>query len=107
MKTVTAPFVVVIAAFGSIQNMRNTWTPTLRGFEDVGETMLLFEDLAQGRQAMGGFALAQATGQLGNEAPDIRDVGLTSDYFDMVSQLQRSGVVLAYHDRSEGACSQL
>jgi phosphoribosylformylglycinamidine synthase len=101
-KTVTAPLTVVISAFAPVQNVRNTWTPTLRRLEDVGETILLFVDLAQGRQAMGGSALAQAMGQLGNEAPDVRDVDLISDYFDAVSQLQESGIVLAYHDRSDG-----
>jgi phosphoribosylformylglycinamidine synthase len=101
-KTVTAPLTVVISAFAPVQNVRNTWTPTLRRYEDVGETILLFVDLAQGRQAMGGSALAQAMGQIGNEAPDVRDVDLISDFFDALSQLQESGIVLAYHDRSDG-----
>jgi phosphoribosylformylglycinamidine synthase len=101
-KTVTAPLTLVVSAFAPVQNVRNTWTPSLRRFEDVGETILLFVDLAQGRQAMGGSALAQAMNQLGNEAPDVRDVDLIVDYFDAVSQLQESGIVLAYHDRSDG-----
>jgi phosphoribosylformylglycinamidine synthase len=101
-KTVTAPLTVVISAFAPVQNVRNTWTPTLRRYEDVGETVLLFVDLAQGRQAMGGSALAQSMKQLGNEAPDVRDIDLIADYFDAVSQLQESGIVLAYHDRSDG-----
>jgi phosphoribosylformylglycinamidine synthase len=101
-KTVTAPLTVVISAFAPVQNVRNTWTPTLRRYEDVGETILLFVDLAQGRKAMGGSALAQAMGQIGNESPDVRDVDLISDFFDALSQLQESGIVLAYHDRSDG-----
>ena len=101
-KTVTAPLTVVISAFAPVQNVRNTWTPTLHRYEDVGETILLFVDLAQGRQAMGGSALAQAMGQIGNESPDVRDVDLISDFFDALSQLQESGIVLAYHDRSDG-----
>jgi phosphoribosylformylglycinamidine synthase len=82
--------------------VRNTWTPTLHRYEDVGETILLFVDLAQGRQAMGGSALAQTMEQIGNESPDVRDVDLISDFFDALSQLQESGIVLAYHDRSDG-----
>jgi phosphoribosylformylglycinamidine synthase len=101
-KAVTAPLTVVISAFAPVQNVRNTWTPTLQRFEDVGETVLLFVDLAQGHQAMGGSALAQGLGQLGHEAPDVRDVDSIADYFDAVSQLQESGIVLAYHDRSDG-----
>ncbi|KAI9729497.1 MAG: hypothetical protein M1818_008520 [Claussenomyces sp. TS43310] len=101
-KTATAPLTVVISAFAPVQNIRKTWTPTLARYEDVGETILLYVDLANGRQAMGGSALAQACKQLGHEAPDVRDVDMIIDYFDAISQLHESGIVLAYHDRSDG-----
>ena len=101
-KAVTAPVTVVISAFAPVQQVKNTWTPALRRLEDVGETVLMFVDLAMGKQAMGGSAFAQACGQLGNECPDVRDVDLIADYFDAMEQLHRSGVVLAYHDRSDG-----
>jgi len=51
---------------------------------------------------MGGSALAHAMEQIGNEAPDVRDVDLLSDFFDALSQLHESGIVLAYHDQSDG-----
>jgi phosphoribosylformylglycinamidine synthase len=101
-KSVTAPMTVVISAFAPVANVRNTWTPALRRFEDVGETTLMYVDLAEGRQAMGGSALAQAFGQLGDEAPDVRDADRIVDYFDAVTQLHETGVVLAYHDISDG-----
>ncbi|KAL3422936.1 phosphoribosylformylglycinamidine synthase [Phlyctema vagabunda] len=101
-KTVTAPTTVVISAFADVAHVRNTWTPALRRLEDVGETVLMFVDLAQGQKAMGGSALAQAFGQLGDEAPDVRDVDGIIDYYDAVTQLHESGIVLAYHDRSDG-----
>jgi phosphoribosylformylglycinamidine synthase len=104
-KTVTAPLTVVISAFAPVQNIKNTWTPSLRRFEDVGETILQFVDLAQGRQGMGGSALAQVFKQLRNEVHDVCDVDTIADYFDAVSQLQESGIVLAYHDRSDGGLS--
>lgn len=101
-KAVTAPVTVVISAFSPVQQVKNTWTPALRRLEDVGETILMFVDLAQGKQAMGGSAFAQACGQLGNECPDVRDVDLIADYFDAIAQLHEAGIVLAYHDRSDG-----
>jgi phosphoribosylformylglycinamidine synthase len=101
-KKVTSPMTVVISAFGLVADIRKTWTPTLRRYEDVGETILLYVDLAEGRKAMGGSALAQAFGQLGNEAPDVRNVELIKDYYDAIQQLHESGIVLAYHDRSDG-----
>ncbi|KAI1122484.1 CobB/CobQ-like glutamine amidotransferase domain-containing protein [Nemania abortiva] len=101
-KSVTAPVTVAISAFSLVEDVRNTWTPQLRRVEDVGESVLIFVDLAQGFKAMGGSALAQSLGQLGNEAPDVRDTELITDYFDAVSQLHEEGIVLAYHDRSDG-----
>ncbi len=51
---------------------------------------------------MGGSALAQCLGQLGNETPDVHNPDLVVDYFDALSQLHEEGLVLAYHDRSDG-----
>ncbi|KAF4120232.1 phosphoribosylformylglycinamidine synthase [Geosmithia morbida] len=102
VKSVTAPMSVIITAVTVVDDVRNTWTPQLRRYEDVGETLLMFVDLAQGRKAMGGSALAQSLGKVGNEAPDVRSTELIGDYFDALSQLHKSGVVLAYHDRSDG-----
>jgi phosphoribosylformylglycinamidine synthase len=101
-KSVTAPVTVVISAFAPVANVRKTWTPTLRRLEDVGETILMYVDLAQGNKAMGGSALAQAFGKLGNEAPDVRDPDLLIDYYDAIIQLHQSGIVLSYHDISDG-----
>lgn len=101
-KSVTAPVSVVISAFTPVEDVRSTWTPQLRRVEEVGESILMFVDLAEGHNAMGGSALAQVLGRLGNEAPDVRDTRLLVDYFDALSQLHEENVVLAYHDRSDG-----
>lgn len=101
-KSVTAPVSVVVSAFTVVENIARTWTPQLRRVEDVGETILMFVDLAQGHMAMGGSALGQSLGVVGDESPDVRDVELLRDYFDALAQLHESGVVLAYHDRSDG-----
>lgn len=101
-KSVTAPVSVVISAFTPVEDVRSTWTPQLRRVEDVGDSILMFVDLAKGHSAMGGSALAQVLGKLGNDAPDVRDTRLLVDYFDALSQLHEEDVVLAYHDRSDG-----
>ncbi|KAF3764371.1 catalytic activity protein [Cryphonectria parasitica EP155] len=101
-KSVTAPVSVVISAFTPVEDVRSTWTPQLRRVEEVGESILIFVDLARGYKAMGGSALAQVLGQLGHEAPDVRDTRLVVDYFDALSQLHEENIVLAYHDRSDG-----
>ncbi|MCJ1285886.1 hypothetical protein MMC26_005228 [Xylographa opegraphella] len=101
-KEVTAPLSLVISAFAPVADYNRTWTPTLRRLEDIGETILLFVDLAEGRKALGGSALAQVFGQIGDVAPDLHSVQLLKDFFDAREQLQESGIVLAYHDRSDG-----
>ncbi|PSK36577.1 Phosphoribosylformylglycinamidine synthase [Elsinoe australis] len=101
-KEVTGPLSLVITAFGAVDHIDRTWTPALRRTEDVGETTIFLVDLAAGKTALGGSALAQAFGQVGDEAPDLRDVELFKDYYDAVEQLHESGCVLAYHDRSDG-----
>ncbi|KAH8701966.1 phosphoribosylformylglycinamidine synthase [Talaromyces proteolyticus] len=101
-KEVTAPLSLVISSFAPVQEFRKTWTPTLRRVEDVGETVLMFVDLAIGRKALGGSAVAQVFKQVGDECPDIRDVELFRDFFDATQGLQETGIVLAYHDRSDG-----
>ncbi|KAG8628358.1 hypothetical protein KVT40_004231 [Elsinoe batatas] len=101
-KEVTGPLSLVITAFGAVDHIDRTWTPALRRSEDVGENTIFFVDLAGGKQAMGGSALAQTFGQVGDEAPDVRDVELFKDFYDAVEQLHDAGIVLAYHDRSDG-----
>lgn len=101
-KEVTAPMSLVISAFAPVQDYRKTWTPALRHVEDVGDTVLMLVDLSFGRKTLGGSALAQVFKQVGDECPDVRDVEIFKDFFDAAQQLQESGIVLAYHDRSDG-----
>ncbi|KAJ5908611.1 phosphoribosylformylglycinamidine synthase [Penicillium taxi] len=101
-KEVTAPMSCVISAFAPVGDIRKTWTPALRDFEDVGETVLMFVDLSFGRKTLGGSALAQVFNEVGTECPDVRDVDIFRDFFDATQWLQEAGIVLAYHDRSDG-----
>ncbi|OCK79738.1 phosphoribosylformylglycinamidine synthase [Lepidopterella palustris CBS 459.81] len=101
-REVTAPLSLVISAFAPVERTDRTWTPALERLEDVGETVLLYVDLAAARKAMGGSALAQVFGQIGDEAPDVRDPDILKDYYDAIEQLHEAGIVLAYHDRSDG-----
>ncbi|KAF2646610.1 phosphoribosylformylglycinamidine synthase [Massarina eburnea CBS 473.64] len=101
-KEVTAPMSLIITAFAPVNYTDRTWTPALERLEDVGETILMFVDLAVGKKNMGGSALAQTFGQVGDEAPDVWDADVIKDYYDAIEQLHESGIVLAYHDRSDG-----
>jgi len=51
---------------------------------------------------MGGSILAQVINQVGELAPDIDNPDLLRTFFVTIRALAQSGVVLAYHDRSDG-----
>ena len=74
-REVVAPLSLVISAFSVVRNIIKTWTPQLRRPEEsgIGETVLLVVDLAEGHRALGGSALAQVFGQVGDETPDVRN----------------------------------
>ena len=75
-------------------------TPQLR--LDAGATELILVDLARGRNRLGGSILAQVYGQIGNAAPDVDDAAALKRFFGAVQALNRDGLLLAYHDRSDG-----
>jgi phosphoribosylformylglycinamidine synthase len=96
----TAPLSLIVSAFAPVADVRQTLTPELR--LDHGPTRLLLIDLGAGRNRLGGSALAQVYGQLGNESPDLDDPERFKRFFGAVQQLNREGLLLAYHDRSDG-----
>ncbi|EHY54923.1 Phosphoribosylformylglycinamidine synthase [Exophiala dermatitidis] len=101
-KEVTAPLSLVISAFAPVLDIKKTWTPQLRRYSEVGESTLFFVDLGLAHRSLGGSILAQSFKQIGDEAPDVRSVRLFKDFFDATQQLHEQGLVLAYHDRSDG-----
>jgi phosphoribosylformylglycinamidine synthase len=97
---VTAPLSLIISAFARVTDVARTLTPQLRG--DCGNTGLLLIDLGQGRNRLGGSALAQVYGQVGDVPPDVDDPALLKAFFAALQTLNRQGLLLAYHDRSDG-----
>src|SRR6202012_879538 len=99
-RSVTAPLSLVISAFAPVADVRRALTPELR--RDQGETELLLVDLGRGRDRLGGSCLAQVYGQIGDCPPDLDDPATLAGFFAGVRELADAGVVLAYHDRSDG-----
>jgi phosphoribosylformylglycinamidine synthase len=99
-KAVVSPLSLVVSAFAPCDDVRPTWTPQLR--TGRGGTDLVFVDLAGGRSRLGGSILAQVFGQTGNEAPDVDDPGRLEGLYAALAELRAAGLVLAYHDRSDG-----
>ncbi|MDD5300671.1 MAG: phosphoribosylformylglycinamidine synthase [Gallionella sp.] len=98
-KAVTAPLSLIVSAFAPCPDARGTLTPQLSAYLD---TSLLLIDLGQGKNRMGGSALAQAYKQVGDVAPDVDDAQVLKSFFELVQHLNAKGKLLAYHDRSDG-----
>jgi phosphoribosylformylglycinamidine synthase len=99
-KEVVAPLSLIVTAFAPVSDARGTLTPRLR--TDAGATELLLLDLGGGRNRLGGSILAQVHNQFGNDSPDLDEPQRLAGFFRAVQRLSREGLVLAYHDRSDG-----
>jgi phosphoribosylformylglycinamidine synthase len=97
-KQVVSPLSVVITSFAAVDDVRKTKTPQLA--IDQGETDLLLLDL--GKNRLGGSCLAQVYNATGSDAPDVDEPAKLKGLFDAVQKLNRDGLLLAYHDRSDG-----
>ena len=102
-KAVTAPVSLIVSAFAPVATRARCLTPLLR--IDRGETVLVALDLGSGTQRLGGSALAQVHGQLGDEAPDRRRAARLAAFFAS-SSAACGGLLLAYHDLATAACSR-
>jgi len=94
----TAPLSLVVSAFSPVRDVRKTVTPDIKPTASV----LIVIDLGCGKQRLGASGLAQVYNQLGDEPPDLDDPGLFVRFFDAIQELVSAGMLLAYHDRSDG-----
>ncbi|MFC3121886.1 phosphoribosylformylglycinamidine synthase [Agaribacter flavus] len=99
-KSVIAPLSLVITSFAAVKDVRKTLTPELK--KDVANTRLVFIDGANGQQRMGASCLAQVYKHIGNEVPDVDEASALLGFFNGVQKANEQGLLLAYHDRSDG-----
>jgi phosphoribosylformylglycinamidine synthase len=99
-KSVVAPVSLIISAFAPVQDVRKTLTPALQMNERP--TSLWLIDLGGGRNRLGGSALAQVYGELGDVPPDVDDPQLLLNLTAAMAELRAAKLLLAYHDRSDG-----
>ncbi len=99
-RKVTSPVSLIVSAFAPVSDVSRCLTPQLR--TDAGDSRLLLIDLGRGKNRLGGSALAQVYGQFGDEIPDLDSADELRGFFSAIQQLNREGLLLAYHDRSDG-----
>ena len=96
---VGSPVSLIVTAHTPVSDVRRALTPEISA--DL-QTCFVLVDLGAGNQRLGGSALAQITGRTGDAAPDLDDPQLLVRLWDAVREAQAQGLLLAYHDRSDG-----
>lgn len=70
--------------------MRLVITPDLKGPRHQNASYLVFVDISGGQRRLGGSALAQCYGQLGNNSPDLDDPNVLKEAFKTIQKLIKS-----------------
>jgi len=108
-----SPVSLIISAFAPVTDVRQQLTPLLSR-EDDSELWLI--GLGAGKKRLGGSVLAQVYPQSGGDGawpafagdgrdesvPDLDDPQRLRDFFHLIADARESGLLLAYHDRSDG-----
>jgi len=108
-----SPVSLIISAFAPVTDVRQQLTPLLSR-EDDSELWLI--GLGAGKKRLGGSVLAQVYPQSGGDGawpafagdgrdesvPDLDDPQRLRDFFHLVADAREAGLLLAYHDRSDG-----
>lgn len=99
-KSVISPVSLNITTFAPVTDVRKTVTPQLR--TDLGDSDLLVIDLGRGQNRVGGSCLAQVYNQIGDVSADLDSPQDLLNLFDATQSMLAEGLMLAYHDRSDG-----
>lgn len=92
---VKCPETLVIKAYSTIKDITKVITPDIKL---PGQSLLVHIDLSRGKRRLGGSALAQAFGQLGDECPDMESPQLLINTFNSIMRLIDRGLILSGHD---------
>jgi phosphoribosylformylglycinamidine synthase len=108
-----SPVSLVISAFAPVTDVRRQLTPLLQR-EEASDLWLI--GLGAGKKRLGGSILAQVHPEAGHRdglpafagdeaddgVPDLDDPQRLRDFFALIRDAREAGLLLAYHDRSDG-----
>ncbi len=99
-KQVTSPLSLAVTAFAPVVDIRQSLTPELKANQD--KTRLLLIDMGLGKNRLGGSCLTQVYQEISGNTPDVENVHDLKVFFRSIQLLNEMGLILAYHDRSDG-----
>ncbi len=98
--SVTSPSTCVISATALVADCERTLTPQLQPCS--GASALWLFDLSDGKPGLGATILAQVYNHLGGQPASLDSVGRLKQLFECMRACRAAGIILAYHDRSDG-----
>ena len=96
---VKSPRELVISAYATMPDITKVVTPDIK---HPGHSQLLLIEISEHQARLGGSALAQVFGQVGNESPDVDDPEMLKRAFHAIQKLISENLILAGHDVSDG-----
>jgi len=96
---VKSPRELVISAYATMPDITKVVTPDIK---KPGQSQLIFIDFTKDQARLGGSALAQVYGQIGNDSPDVDDPEILKRAFHAIQRLISENLILAGHDISDG-----
>jgi phosphoribosylformylglycinamidine synthase len=96
---VKSPRELVISAYATMPDITKVVTPDIKR---PGQSQLIFIEISQHKARLGGSALGQVYGQIGDESPDVDDPEMLKRAFEAIQKLMSENLVLAGHDVSDG-----
>ena len=97
---VVAPVSLIVSAFAPVHDVMRHLTPQLRASDEP--TYLLLFDLGGGKNRLGGSCLTQVYRRSGGDTPDLDEPRQLAGFFAAIQELNARGMLMAYHDRSDG-----
>src|SRR5512136_726858 len=91
-EVVKSPRELVVSAYATVPDITKVITPDIK---KPGQSQLILIDIAQDRARLGGSALAQVYGQLGNDSPDVDEPDMLKRAFQAVQKLISKNLILA------------
>ncbi|MFZ9314817.1 MAG: phosphoribosylformylglycinamidine synthase [Burkholderiaceae bacterium] len=100
-QAVVSPVSLNLTAVAPVADVRKAFVPMLQG--PASDSLLVLIDLAEGKQRLGGSILCQTQGVFGGDPPDVENPQKLEALCMALRDLRAiEGLVLAYHDRSDG-----
>ncbi|MDG1573463.1 phosphoribosylformylglycinamidine synthase [Robiginitalea sp. M366] len=97
-REVLAPGTVIISAAGHCSDLKKVVEPVFK----KGGGSIYYLGVSSDAFQLGGSSFAQVLGQLGTQAPDVKDAAYLARVFDTLQENIRNGQLLAGHDVGSG-----